>query len=212
MGDAAQARFDAAQNNRHFRESLTAALRIHHSRAIRALARLGIGSVGIVRTRFAVGRIAINHRIHIASGNAPKEIGLTELLEIFGRFPVRLANHADAKALRFEHAADHGHPETWMIDIGIAGNQNHIAAIPAQLIHLGASHGQKWRGTEARGPVFAVAEDVFGGKHGRTRKQQGADYSASPNPCFQNKNPAQCRVLGLRFSVRDAEKPRVGYR
>jgi hypothetical protein len=77
--------------------------------------------------------------------------------------PVRLGDDADAKTLRFEQTADHGHAEAGVVHIGVAGDQHDVATVPAQLLHLGAAHRQKARRAKARGPVFAVTGQRFGG-------------------------------------------------
>ena len=48
-------------------------------------------------------------------------------------------------ALRFEQAADDGHAEARVIHVGIAGDDDDIALVPAQRGHLGARHRQEGR-------------------------------------------------------------------
>jgi len=43
-----------------------------------------------------------------------------------------------------------------MIDVGVAGDQDDVAGIPAERVHLGARHRQEGRDAEAGGPVFAM--------------------------------------------------------
>ena len=45
--------------------------------------------------------------------------------------PVRLAEHRDAEAGRFEHAAQDRHREARVIDVGVAGDEDDVDGIPA---------------------------------------------------------------------------------
>ena len=54
------------------------------------------------------------------------------------RPPVGLAEDADAEARRLEHPAEQRHREARVIDVGVAGDEDDVAAIPAARVHLGA--------------------------------------------------------------------------
>ena len=92
--------------------------------------------------------------------------GLPSALKWLGALPVGLRDDADAKALRLQHAADDRHAEARMVDVGVAGDDDDVAAVPAERVHLGARHGQERGRAEAGRPVLAVGEEVAGGKHG----------------------------------------------
>ena len=158
MGDAPQAGFDGTDHHIAARISFAATLGINRHRPVRPLVGLGVGRVGIVRAGFAVRSVAIDHRIHVAGGDAEKQVRLAEAFEVRRRIPVRLTENADAETLRFEQAADQRHAEAGVIDIGVASNQNDVARIPSEGIHFGARHGQKGGWTETMSPEFAVAE------------------------------------------------------
>ena len=162
MRDAAQAAFDAAEHDGHFGEGLAAALAVDDGGAVRPLAAHVAGGVGVVAADFAVRRVAVDHGIHVAAGHAPKQVGLAELFEGFGAGPVGLGDDADPKPLVFQHAADHGHAETGVVHIGVAGDQHNVAAVPAQLGHFGPTHRQKRRRAKALRPEFAVTGQRFG--------------------------------------------------
>ena len=140
VSDATQAGFNAAQDNRHIFISFFTALAVNQRGAIRTLATHVAGGIGIVVAQFAVSGIAVDHRVHVAGGDAEKQVRFAQTHEIFFIAPVRLRNDAHAKALRFQHAADNRHTKTWVIDIGVTTDNDHIAAVPAQLIHLFARH------------------------------------------------------------------------
>ncbi len=90
-------------------------------------------------------------------------VGRPSAANALGVAPVGLRDDADAKALRLEQAADQRHPEAGVIDVGVAGDQDDVAAVPAELVHLGARHGQHRRDAEALGPVLTTREE--GGRH-----------------------------------------------
>jgi hypothetical protein len=69
-----------------------------------------------------------------------------------------LGNDADPKPLRLEKTADHRHTEAGVIHIGIAADDNDVAAIPAQLIHLGTGHRKKGGRTQALSPIFGIGK------------------------------------------------------
>ena len=82
------------------------------------------------------------------------------------RAPVGLGDDADAESLRLQHAADDRHAEARMVDVGVAGDDDDVAAVPAERLHFLARHGQERGGPEAGRPVLAIGEEVAGGKHG----------------------------------------------
>ncbi len=118
--------------------------------------------------------------------HAEEQVRLAQRLERLGALPVGLGNDADAKALRLQHAADHRHAEARVVDVGVARDQDDVAAVPAELLHLGAAHGQERGRAEALGPVRAVAGqrlcgarkkgDVDGGVHGRRVRDNPTVY------------------------------------
>ncbi|MNS54145.1 hypothetical protein D3C72_869260 [compost metagenome] len=140
VSDTTQAGFNAAQYNRHIFISFFTALAVNQRGAIRTLATHVAGGIGIIVAQFAVSGIAVDHRVHVAGGDAEKQVRFAQPHEIFFIAPVRLRNDADAEALRFQHAADDRHTKTRVVDIGVTTDNDHIAAIPAQLIHLFARH------------------------------------------------------------------------
>jgi hypothetical protein len=154
--DAAQRRLDAADDDGHVLERLACPLCVHHDAAVRPLAADATRRVRIVGTDALVRGVSVHHRVHVARGDSEEEIGPAQLLERLGAVPVWLRDDADAEALRLEQAAHDGHAETGVIDVGIAGDDDDVAGIPAELFHFGARHGQERRDAEARGPVFAV--------------------------------------------------------
>ena len=64
---------------------------------------------------------------------------------------------------RLQHAADHGHAEARMVDVGVARDHDDVAAVPAERIHLGPRGRQEFGRAEARRPVLSVAGQRLGG-------------------------------------------------
>ena len=87
-------------------------------------------------TQAPVRRVAVHHRIHVTGRNAKEQVRLTQLHKGIFILPIRLGDNADPEALRLQQATDHRHTKTRVIDIGITGNEDNVATVPAQLIHL----------------------------------------------------------------------------
>ncbi len=132
----AQARLNATKDHRHVFPRLFTALGIGQGGAIRALARYVIRRIGVVMAQLAIGGVAVDHRVHVASGDAEEQIRFAEAHKVLFAVPVRLGNDADAEALSLQHTSADRHTEARVINIRIAGNQNDVAAVPAKLIHL----------------------------------------------------------------------------
>ena len=84
----------------------------------------------------AIGGITVDHRVHVASGHTKEQVRFTQTHKIVFVVPLRLGDNSDAKALSFQHTATNRHTKAWVVDVGIAGHQNDVAAIPAKLVHF----------------------------------------------------------------------------
>ncbi len=157
MGDPPQRAFDAAHDQRHVAIGLAAALGIHQRAAIGTPAADAARGVGIVAADLAVGGVAVDHRIHVAGRHAEEQVRPSERAPRFDALPVGLGDDADAKALGLQRPPDERHAEARVVDIGIAGDDDDVAAVPAQRVHLGAAHRQERRAAEALGPEWTVA-------------------------------------------------------
>ena len=83
----------------------------------------------------------VDHGIHVARGDAEKQVGSTKRGEGFSGLPVRLREHTHPEALRFKYPTDDRHAEAGVIHVAIAGDNDDVAAVPPQLFHLGSGHG-----------------------------------------------------------------------
>ena len=111
--------------------------------------------VCVIAADAPVRGVAVDHGIHVAGGDAEEQVGAPSA-ERLGAVPVRLRNDADAEALCLEHATDDGHAEAGVIHISVAGNDDDVAAVPAERVHLGARHRQE------RGRAKAVRPSTCG--------------------------------------------------
>ena len=162
MRDAAQARLDAANDDGHIGIGFARALAVDDDTTIGPLAAFAFRGIGIIAADTPVRSVAIHHRIHVACTHAEKQFRPTQYLERISAVPVRLRDDANAEALRFQQAPDDGHAETGMIDVGITGDDDDVAFVPAERLHFRARHRQVRCRAQARRPVLAVAEQVFG--------------------------------------------------
>ena len=137
MGNPAQARLDAANDNWHIFVGLPQPLTVNRHGSVGALARRIPGGVRVVVTPFLVRGVVIDHGVHVAGGHTKEQIRPAQSLERLSRAPVRLRNHADPKTLRLQHAADDGHAKAGVINVAVTRYNDDVAAIPAQLRHLG---------------------------------------------------------------------------
>ena len=165
MCDASQACFDSADNDGRVAVRLARALAVNDHRAVGTPGGFRVGRIGIVAPQPPVGGVAVDHGIHVSGGDAEQKSGPPQHPECIDAVPVRLGNDAHAESLRFEQPADDGHAEARMIDVRIASDEDDVAFIPAERIHLRTRHRQERCDAESRRPVLAIAEDVPGGLH-----------------------------------------------
>ena len=128
VGDAAEAGFDAAGDDRHALVRLAGALAVGQRAAVGAAADAPAGAVGIVVAHFAVGGVVVDHRIHVAGADGEEQPRLAEGAPRLARMPIGLAEDGDAEAFVFQQAAEQRHGETGMIDVGIAGDEDDVDA------------------------------------------------------------------------------------
>lgn len=122
---------------------------------------LGNRGVGIVAADLAVGGVPVDHGIHVARGITPQNrFGRPRALN--GSLLCQSGWARCPRESPAQHAADHSHAEAGMVDVGVAGHQNHVAAVPAKLLHLLAARGQEWCRAKALGPIGAVAAQRLG--------------------------------------------------
>ena len=79
MGQPAQRRLDAAGDDRHARERLAGALAVGQRRAVGPQADPAAGAVGVVVADLLVGRVVVDHAVHVAGADAEEQPRPAEL-------------------------------------------------------------------------------------------------------------------------------------
>jgi hypothetical protein len=178
------ARLDAANHERHVRQRFAAALRVHDHAAIGAQATGAIRRVRIVGANLAVRRVAVDHRIHVPRGHAEEQIRPPERGERVCSAPVRLIDDADPKSMRLEQPADQRHAEARVIDVRVAGDEDDVAGIPTELVHLGARGRQERRNAEPFRPERAIREQLTRHRDHGKRSVTTPALRSSKKPCL----------------------------
>ena len=154
--DAAQARFDATDDHRYVAPGFLAALRVDEGRAVGPGATQATGRVGVVAAYLSIRRVAVDHRIHVAGGDAEEQLRFAHGHVRLYALPIGLRDDADTKALRLQHASDHRHAKARVVDVSVTGDDDDVATVPAERVHVGAIHRQKRRRAEALGPIRSI--------------------------------------------------------
>ena len=154
MGEPAQTRLDAAQNDRRFLEGAANEVRIDHGRVVGARAALAARRVGVVAAALLVHRVVVHHGVHIARRYEESQPRLAEHRDAFRVVPIGLSDEAHLVAVGLQHPRDDGAAERGMIHVGVAGDIDEVELPPAARIGLGARGGQERR--SGRGASFGA--------------------------------------------------------
>ena len=137
VGQAAQRGFDAPDDHRNVGVEALEDLRIDRHGTIGAESRLAAGRVGVVVAQAEVGGVMVDHRVHRAARNAEKQARSAQFAEVAQVVaPVGLGNDRHAVALGFEQASHDGRPESWVVDVGVAREEDHVQLIPSAFADL----------------------------------------------------------------------------
>ena len=134
MGEAAQGRFQAADDLRDIGIGVPRLPAVDEHRPVGPRARTAAGGIGIVAASAFGGSIMGDHGINIPPADEKTEAGPAETGEIGGTF--RLGQHADPQPFRLQHPGDDGRAEAGMIDIGVPCHHHRVGRVPAPLPHL----------------------------------------------------------------------------
>ena len=143
VGHPAQGGLDAAGHHGHPLEGLPAALGIDPRGPVRAQADLAPGRVGVGVSAFPVGRVVVDHGVHVARAHRIKEPRRPEGAPRVGALPIGLGQDDHAKTVGLEPAAEQARCERGVVHVGIPRNEHHIGLIPAQGVHFRPGRGQK---------------------------------------------------------------------
>ena len=137
MRHAPQGGFDTADHDRGLGIKLFQHAGIDRGGVVRSETDLPAGGVGVLTAGFARGRVAVHHRVHATRGDAKKQAGRAEFLEVTQVItPVRLRQDGYLQPLGLEQAANNRGAEGGVIDVGVARDDNHVELIPTTGLHL----------------------------------------------------------------------------
>ena len=143
MGQTPQAGLDAAGDDRHALVRLARPLAVGQRGPIRPPADFAAGAVGVVVANLAVGRVVVQHRVHVARADGEAKPRPAESPPGVARMPVGLAQDGHAKPLGLQHPAQERHGEARMIDVGVAGHEDHVHRVPPARGNFGRRHRQE---------------------------------------------------------------------
>ncbi len=106
----------------------------------------------------------VDERVHVAAGDAPPELGNSQLEERLGVSPVGLGQNTDAKALMLEDSADDRRAEAHVVHVGVAGDQHHVALGPAEEPHFLFGRRKERGHAEALCPELLAVEERWRGR------------------------------------------------
>src|SRR2546421_2448353 len=86
---------------------------------------------------------SVDHRIHVAGGDAEEQVRRAEGGESIPAVPIGLRDDADPEALRFPHPPDDGPAEAPVIDVGVGAHHDGGATVPAREFPLRGRHWQE---------------------------------------------------------------------
>ena len=132
MGQPAQTGLDAAGDDRHALVGLAGSLAVGQRGPIWPPADLSAGAIGVVVAHLAVGRVVVQHRVHVAGADGEANPRPAETSARLARVPVGLAKNGHAKAGALQHAAQDGHGEAGVVDVGVAGDEHHVDRRPSR--------------------------------------------------------------------------------
>ncbi len=90
MRHASEAGFDATNDQRYVSVGLSGSLTVNRHRAIWSFSRNIARGVGVVITPFAVGGVVIDHRVHVARGDAEEQVRFAERFKGVSASPIGL--------------------------------------------------------------------------------------------------------------------------
>ncbi len=137
MGYPAQGCFNSSGNEGYIRVKRLDDPAVYREGVVRSLRCLSAGGVCVGRPFSFVGGIMIDHRVHIPGGHREEQPRNPQLLKVTKVIlPVGLGDNGHPEPFRFQHPADHGSSKGRMIDVCVAGEQDHIQLIPPAFFHL----------------------------------------------------------------------------
>ena len=177
MGQPPQRGLDAAGDDRHAGKGLAGPLAVGHGRAVGPQADPAAGAVGVVVADLLVGRVVVDHAVHVPGADAEEQARPAELPPGLGAPPVGLAEDRHPEPGRLQHPAEDPHRERRVIDVGVARDEDDVDLVPAPRAPslparragggsasgtsgstgscVGATFGSTWREEQGGGAIVA---------------------------------------------------------
>ena len=149
VGEAAQARLNAAQDDGRVLEGAADEVAVHDGRMVGARAHAAAGRVGVGATAVLAHAVVVDHGVHVARRDEEGKPRLAERRDACGVAPVGLGDEAHPVPVRLEQPADDGRSEAGMIHVGVAADIDEVALVPAAGLHVGARGGEEVCSCEA---------------------------------------------------------------
>ena len=135
--EAPQGRFHPAYDHRDLRPELLEDAGVDGHRAVRALACLALGGVGVVVAQALGGGVVVDHGIHRPGVHREIEPGSPQLAEIAQVVPpVRLRHDGHPVAPVLEPSGYAGGAETGVVHVCVTCEKDDVNIVPAELLDL----------------------------------------------------------------------------
>ena len=145
VGHPAQAGLYAAKGQGQAGKSPAGQVGIDKAGPVGSRPGFAAGGIGIVMPFFAKGCVMGQQRIQRACADAGEKARPAHNQQVIGLVPAGLGHNARAKAVVDEPAGQQHTAERWVVHIGIAGDEEHVQAVPAERVHFFCAHGDKRR-------------------------------------------------------------------
>lgn len=151
MGQTAQARLDAADDDGGILKRLADEVTVDRDGTIGAVPLLATRGIGVGVAAVLGHRIVVDHGVHVAGADEKAQARLAEHRDAGGVGPVGLADNAHLVTVCIKDAADDGHAKAGMVHVGVAADVDEVALVPAARVHVGAADGEELIATRTPG-------------------------------------------------------------
>ncbi len=143
VGQTAQARLDAADDDGSVLERLADEVAIDRDGSVGTVPLFAAGGVGVGVAAVLGHRIVVDHGVHVAGTDEKAQARLAEHRDAGGIGPVGLADDTHLVAVRVKDAADDSHAKAGMVHVGVTADVDKVALVPAARIHVGTTDGEE---------------------------------------------------------------------
>lgn len=143
MGQTAQARLDAADDDGGILKRLADEVAVDRDGTVGAVTLLAAGGIGVGVAAVLGHRIVVDHGVHVAGADEKAQAWLAKHRDAGRISPVGLADNAHLVTVCIEYAADDGHAKAGMVHVGVAADVDKVALVPAARVHIGAADGEE---------------------------------------------------------------------